>query len=488
MVSDPRREPSPAPSGPPVLRVAQLVFAVRERLEDELPDVWVEGEVIEARTASTGYLYFTLVDGGPDEGARRGRPPPAQLKCVVFATEREGLATEVAAGARVRVRGKVSVYAAQSSLQLHVTHAVAAGEGERAALREKLKARLRKEGLFDVARKRELPRLPRVVGLVTSKHGAAFHDVVSVARPRFPVRIVYAHCKVQGPDAPRSIVSGLEALARVPGLDVVIVARGGGASEDLSAFDDERVVRAVAAFPVPVVSGVGHEVDVTLVDLVADVRAATPSNAAERVIPDRRALRGDLRLLLRRLQARFDSYVQGRRLALERVSARLAGRRGALRARRDQLRVTERIVERAQKRRISSARRALSMVAERLAASDPRRALSRARGELGRLSPRTATAMRARIADARADRALSGERLARAVRARIAGQRHALAVLAGRLHSLSPLAVLSRGYAIALDPSGHAVTRASDLSVGDRIEVRVEHGTIGARVEHTGSE
>jgi exodeoxyribonuclease VII large subunit len=475
----------PRHDGLPLLRVTQLVGLATELLESAIPDVWVEGEVLEAKRASSGHIYFTLVDAS--DGPRRGRPD-AQLRGVVFLSDQPRLETAIETGVRIRARGRASVFGAQSSLQLIVTHAVAAGLGERAEKLAQLKAKLQKEGLFDPARKRALPRLPRLIGLVTSKQGAAFHDVTTVARRRFPVRIVLAHCTVQGPDAPRSIVAGIEALAKLPGIDVLIVARGGGASEDLSAFDDERVVRVVAGFPVPVVSGVGHEVDVTLVDLAADVRAATPSNAAELVVPDREVLRRELALSLRRLQGRFDSRVQSARLALERLGARLANRRVAMRARREQLRGTERVIERAQRRRLDAARRSLALWSDRLAKSDPRRALARARGELARLSPLSVAAMRAALGDARIEHVEASEALVRAARQRLADERHALDVLAGRLTALSPLSVLSRGYAIALDANGRAITRATDVRPGEAIAVRVEQGTIAARVEQGGGD
>lgn len=488
MASEPQRDESfPKQDGVPILRVGQLAAMARELLETAIPDVWVEGEVIESRRASSGHLYFTLADGAVD-GVRSARTPDAQLRCVAFLSDQPRLAVTPEVGARVRVRGRASVFAQQSSLQFIVSDAVAAGVGDRAEKLAKLKSKLQKEGLFDRARKRPLPRVPRVIGLVTSKQGAAFRDVVMVARRRFPVRIILAHCTVQGPDAPRSIVAGLEALGRFPGLDVLILARGGGASEDLSAFDDEAVVRAVASFPVPVVSGVGHEVDVSLVDLAADVRAATPSNAAELVVPDRETLRGELRLALRRLQARFDARVQAARLALERTSARLGNRAKAMRTRRDALRGTERTLERALRRRIDADRRRHKVLADRLAKSDPRHALARARARIERASPRLRSLVGSRIAVLRARHAAESARLEHVTRARVEDAHHELAVLAGRLEALSPLAVLSRGYAIALDARGRAVVRARDVRVGETLEIRVEHGTIAARVERVEEE
>ncbi|MFO0683170.1 MAG: exodeoxyribonuclease VII large subunit [Sandaracinus sp.] len=474
---DPAAEGAPAPYG-----VAEVVGLARELLEKSLRNLWVEGEVLDAKTSGTGTLYFTLADA-PPSGRARATQSGAILRCVVFADDRPGLGMEIVSGLRIRVRGRASVFPQQSALQLQVYDAQPAGVGDRAAQVAALRAKLEKEGLFAQGRKRRLPRFPRVVGLVTSKKGAAIHDVLTVARRRFPVRIVLAHVVVQGPDAARSIAAGLDALGRLPDLDVVIVARGGGASEDLSAFDDERVVRAIAACPVPVVSGVGHEVDVTLADLAADVRAATPSNAAELVVPDREKVRAELALAMRRMSARFEGRMHHARLLLTRVGARLAQRRGDLRGRRDEVRGIERTLERSARRRLETEGRRLRALAERLSAADPRRALTRARGELDVLGPRLERAVRAQLASATTERADVEERLESAMRERIEGGRHDLALVVGRLEALSPLAVLSRGYAIALDERGRALTQASDVAVGERVEVRLERGRLVARVE-----
>jgi exodeoxyribonuclease VII large subunit len=398
------------------------------------------------------------------------------------------------------------VFPARAQLQMVVSAVLLAGEGEREAARRKLREKLQAEGLFALERKRALPRVPRVVGLATSKNGAAFGDVVRVARGRFPVTLLLANCKVQGPDAPGSIARAIEALAQRPEMDVIIVARGGGASEDLSAFDEEEVVRAIAGCRVPIVTGVGHEVDVTLADLAADVRGATPSNAAERAVPDGQALRHELTSATRRLQQAFDAKVRGARLRLAQLASRVTGRRALLRARKDELARLERTIERAMRRRIEHARRQRGGLDARLAASDPRRALARTRTSLDRLTPRLGVQMRARLAAARRaladvrasldqgmrdalvhERSAHGgldARLLRVLAPSLASRRAALALLAGRLDALSPLAVLGRGYAIALDArTGKALTRAADVAPGDRLHVRLERGAIEARVE-----
>ncbi len=481
-------DPSPNKQDRPVLRVLDVVRAVRGLLERALPDVWVEGEISDVSTSASGHVYFTLNDGGPIGDAngppRRASMPEAQIKCVVFRNDRPLVRAAIENGARVRVRGRASVFEQRSTLQLIVSAAVPAGLGDRHAELAKLRQKLTKEGLFDPAKKRPLPRIPRVVGLVTSKNGAAILDVVKVARGRLSVRIVVAHCLVQGPDAPGSIVRGLDALGKLPGLDVVIIARGGGASEDLSAFDDEGVVRAIARCPVPVVTGVGHEVDVTLADLAADRRASTPSNAAELVVPDGSKLHGDLRLLVRKLSQIFDQRVRTARMIQSRLAARLVGRGTSIPLFRGRVRDLELRLERASRRQTETGRARLSALVQRLGRADPRARLHRSRTALSSLSPElqaaVRTLLRRRLERARDHRS----RLDLALEALLARRRHELAVLVGRLDALSPLAVLSRGYAIALHAgTGRALTRSLDAAPGDEVRLRLAEGVLVVRVE-----
>ncbi|MBX7191740.1 MAG: exodeoxyribonuclease VII large subunit, partial [Sandaracinaceae bacterium] len=318
-----------------VLSVLALNELARGLLERGVPRVWVEGEVTDLVRSAVGHLYFTLGDGR------------AQVKCVMFRTDVTRVALELAAGARVQVAGGLTLYEPRGSYQLQVTEVIEAGLGARAVRVARLKKKLAAEGLLDPGRKRALPAYPRTVGVVTSRDGAAWRDVVKVAHDRFPARLVLAHAIVQGPDAPEQIVRALHEIQRLRNLSVIILARGGGASEDLAAFDDERVARAVAATRVPIVTGVGHEIDVTLADLCADVRAATPSNAAELAVPSIESVRKHLEAELRALQRAMDRHLDLARMTLERELRALADPRGLLRAPRQRLAASDRAMERA---------------------------------------------------------------------------------------------------------------------------------------------
>ncbi|MBX3271338.1 MAG: exodeoxyribonuclease VII large subunit [Sandaracinaceae bacterium] len=303
---------------PRIYRVAELsrrLLAVIERW----PEVWVEGELADVRRTGAGHVYFTLSDSTEE----------AKLSAVMFASDARRAKTALAAGERVRVQGRFDLFRPRGVLQLLVKLALPAGEGDRRAELERLKKKLAAEGLFRLERKRPLPRYPRTVGVVTSRRAAALFDVIRVASRRAPVRLVLSHCVVQGPDAPASIVMALRRLEALEDLDVVILTRGGGASGDLGAFDDEDVARAIARCPVPVVAGIGHEVDATIADLVADVRAATPSNAAELVVPEREVLLELIASAERRLCRALEVRLAEERLALERLDGRLRDPRHA---------------------------------------------------------------------------------------------------------------------------------------------------------------
>ena len=436
-----------------VFRVSEVNRAVRFKLEDQWANVLIEGELSDVRRAK-GHVYFTLND----------EEEPAQLRGVMFQSDARRTKAPLQDGARIRFRGTLSLYTARGQFQLIARSAKLAGEGDLAAQFRKLREKLEAEGLLDSERKRGLPELPRVVGVVTSRTGAALRDIVRVASGRCPVRLLVADCRVQGEDAPGSIVAALELVQRVDDLDVVIVSRGGGSAEDLWAFNDERVARAIAACRVPVVSGVGHEVDVTIADLVADVRAATPSNAAEVVVPERDALAREVRSLERRLSQAFDNLLGGLRLRLERLLRPLdsIGRRVIDPVRREML---QRQIElgRAQRAALRRRREQLAGLHQRLVRHDPRSLLRRDRRELGVLV--------ARLRDAGRWRAV-----------REAQASHA--ELSARLDALSPLRVLERGYAIAIHEStGHAVRSQEEVKHGDRLRVRVSDGEFGATVE-----
>ena len=434
-----------------VFRVAEVNRAVRFTLEDNWANVLVEGELSDVRRAK-GHVYFTLND----------EEDPAQLRGVMFASDARRTKAPLEDGARIRFRGKLSLYTARGQFQLIARAAKLAGEGDLAAQFRKLRAKLEAEGLLDSERKRPLPELPRVVGVVTSRTGAALRDIIRVASERCPVQILVADCRVQGEDAPGSIVSALELIQRVGDLDVVIVSRGGGSAEDLWAFNDEGVARAVAACRVPVVSGVGHEVDVTIADLVADVRAATPSNAAEIVVPEREALVRDVQSLERRLSQALDNVVGSLRLRLERLLRPLYGAR----------RVIAPIHER------------LADLHERLMRQDPRSVLRRDQRQLAAWTARLRDAGRLPVRRRRERLVALRFTLQGRGRPMVREARASYAELCAQLDALSPLRVLERGYAIALHEStGRAVRSQSEVKEGDRLRVRVSDGEFGAKVE-----
>lgn len=457
----------------PVFRVSEVNRAVRFMLEGQWPSVLIEGELSDVRRAK-GHVYFTLND--EDE--------PAQLRGVMFQSDVRRTRAKLEEGARIRFRGKLSLYTARGQFQLIARSAQAAGQGDLAEQFRKLRAKLESEGLLDPERKRPLPMLPRVVGVVSSRTGAALHDIMRVAAHRCPVRILVADCRVQGEDAPRSIVSALQLIQRVDDLDVVIIARGGGSAEDLWAFNDEGVARAVAACRVPIVSGVGHEIDITITDLVADARAATPSNAAEMVVPEREALLRHLQSLERRLSQAFDNRIGGLRLRLERLLRPLYGARRVITPVRREVSALAERLEQAQRASLRGQREALEALHRRLMRRDPRALLRRDQRELTLLVARLRDAGRLPIARHR--ERLLGLRVALRSRGRplVREVRAGFAELCAQLDALSPLRVLERGYAIALhEKTGRAVRSRMEVKTGDRLRVRVSDGEFGAKVE-----
>ncbi len=278
------------------LSVSELTAHIKSLIEadEELSSVRVSGEIGNLSRPASGHLYFTLKDAG------------AQVKCVMWKSSALRMRYNPRSGDAVVVRGRISVYERDGAYQLYVDAMTPSGTGDLYAEFERLKQALEAEGLFEQSRKRPLPLLPQRLGLVTSPTGAAFQDILNVLSRRYPlVKVVLAPTLVQGDEAPPQIVQAIAALNRMPECDVILVARGGGSMEELWAFNDERVVRAVVASRIPVVSGVGHEIDFTLVDFAADVRAATPSAAAEMITPDIAVLRQDIDALVAELQRRL---------------------------------------------------------------------------------------------------------------------------------------------------------------------------------------
>lgn len=434
-----------------VYRVGEINRAVRLRVEQGFGDVWIEGELSDVKRSGPGHVYFTLND----------ELDGAQLRGVIFRSDAARAKARLANGERVRLRGTCTLYEPRGQFQMIARLALPQGEGDLAARFEALRRKLEEEGLLDPARKRPLPRYPRTVGVVTSLTGAAVRDIIRVAHDRMPVRLVVADCRVQGDDAPPSIVAALELIQRLPELDVVIVGRGGGAAEDLWAFNDERVARAIAACRVPIVSAVGHEIDVTLADLVADVRAATPSNAAEIVVPEKTAILERLRAAERHLVRAMEVEIGRERLRIQRL----------LRALEDPRHKHARV------------RRTFHEHEARVIAA-MRRTLAEERRGLDALRHRLQGHLRAPTAEARAELESLEHRLRVVIRARSERARARLETSMAKLDALSPLRVLDRGYAIAFkQPEGVALRSVADAKPGDAIAIRLRDGTLEAKVE-----
>jgi exodeoxyribonuclease VII large subunit len=289
--------PEPEPEGPET--VGELTRRITNTLEVEFPQVWVVGEVSNFKRHTSGHLFFSLKDDR------------AALRCVMWRSTAERLKHEIADGTEVEARGRISVYAQRGDYQLYVSSLKPRGMGALEVAFRKLKEKLASEGLFDPAHKKPLPRFPRRIGVVTSETGAAVRDIIHVLTRRWPAAaILLTPARVQGEGAGREIVGGIEKLNRIGGVDVLIVGRGGGSLEDLWAFNEEPVARAIFASEVPVVSAVGHETDFSISDFVADVRAPTPSAAAEIVAPDRREIAAGLDASLRRMGRQMSHRLQ----------------------------------------------------------------------------------------------------------------------------------------------------------------------------------
>ncbi len=433
-----------APRGIVGLRIMSVSEATRTirgvvAADERLRDVWVEGEVGRVTISSAGHAYFSLKD------------ERNQLQCVWFRDARLASPFEARTGVHVVANGRIDLYEATGALQLYVEALQPAGVGDLAIRLEEVKARLAAEGLFATERKRAVPRRPTIIAVVTSPSGAVWHDIRTVLRRRWPVaQLLLLPCQVQGDGSAASVAGALDRLARFvdqaratgeSAPEVAILARGGGSLEDLWSFNDEAVVRAIVRSPIPVVTGVGHEVDVTLADLAADVRAPTPSAAAELVVPDRLEVLGGIRTTGRRL----DSAVARRMTA---ASAALVAEQRAL---------------------------------ERL---DPRAALTADRERVGHLLDRASRALLGRVARDRSTLDRSALRLAPLLPARLAARRSAVAAAAAGLAALGPQATLARGYAVVRRADdGLVVRHPNDVPPGGALDVRVAGGSFPARRE-----
>ncbi len=436
-----------------VCTVGELAMRIKAQLEDQFPAVWVEGEISNLRTPSSGHAYFTLKDD------------TAQLRCVLFRGRGRRVAFQPEDGMQVLAFGGLDVYLARGEYQLVVELLEPKGVGALQLAFEQLKRRLEAEGLFDAARKRPLPPFPRTIGIVTSPTGAAIRDMLHVIDRRFAdLRILITPVRVQGEEAPGEIVAALRDLQAVEDLDVIIVGRGGGSIEDLWAFNDERVARAIAGCRVPVISGVGHETDFTIADFVADLRAPTPSAAAEVVVQEKLQVARALVGLYEALKQAMAS-----RLERDRERVEVLGKRRVLTDAARALRDLYRRVDELTSRLTRAVRGSERQVTHRL---------SLARNALRSLNPV------ARIANGTVLLAQLRGRLASAAVHSVKVSQHRFDAAVGRLDSLSPLAVLGRGYSLTrLLPSGVIVRDAAQTRPGDAIEILLHQGAVEARVE-----
>ena len=442
---------------PVALTVSQLNRQARSLLESHFDFVWVEGEISNFAIPSSGHWYFSLKDGN------------AQVRCTMFRGRNQRLRFTPGNGDHVRLRCRVSLYEGRGEFQLIVEHMEQAGAGALQAAFERLKAKLLAEGLFEPERKKPLPESVSHLGIITSPTGAAIHDILTVLKRRCPtIEISILPVAVQGEGAAGEIAEAIERANRWQAegkidLDALIVGRGGGSLEDLWAFNEEVVARAIAASDLPIVSAVGHEVDFSIADMAADHRAPTPSAAAEMLSPDQREqlqrlqkLEADLVRLIRRKLA--DAQTR-----LDHLRARLKHPGAQLREQSQRLDELEQRLVLAQKNLLAKKQGELALLQSRLHANSPLPRIRALQGELNNLQQRMESAIQAKLQDA-------GNRLSH---------------LAGMLDSLSPLGTLARGYAIVTDTDGKVITDAASVEVGSRLQTRLASGHLNVIVEAT---
>ena len=432
--------------------VRDLVAAVRTRVEREYSDIWVEGEISNFRAHDSGHLYFTLKDEN------------SQIRAVMFRSQARLLRFRPEDGMQVILRGRVTVFEGRGELQLSAEYLEPKGAGALQVAFEQLKAKLEAEGLFDAARKKAIPALPRCIGVVTSPQGAALRDILNVLRRRHHSASVLIYpAQVQGESAATEVSSGVKHFNRAKTVDVIIIARGGGSAEDLVAFNHEGLARVIANSAIPTISAVGHETDFTIIDFVADLRAPTPSAAAELVIRSRQEIEeqaGALRLRLTRAM-RY-------RLLMARQTLTEAAQHGAfarmmegINQRQQRLDDLLYRLEKAERKLIEQHRRKWEQVSAAVRHYDARRVLAGMRRDI---ASRTTA-------------------IASAVRTLLLRRRSRFEQIGHQLKALSPVAILERGYALVFDSSGKLVKDSSQVDIGEEISARLAHGSLTAKIE-----
>ncbi len=437
---------------PQIFTVSRLNGAVRLLLEQELGLVWLTGEISNLIQHGSGHWYFSLKD------------PAAQVRCAMFKGQNRRVAFRPQDGQQVLVQARVSLYEPRGEFQLVIESMRPAGDGALQLRLEQLKQRLAAEGLFDAARKRPLPAQPSRIGLITSPTGAAIRDMLTVLRRRCPaLPVVIYPSPVQGEASVAALVAALGMANRRGECDVLIIGRGGGSLEDLWCFNDERLVRAMAASRIPLVSAVGHETDVTLADFVADLRAPTPSAAAELVSPDRESQRQRLQGQAQALSRAWQQQANRARHCWQLLAQRLHHQHPSRRLQQQQQQLDELLwrLERRWQQRQQQAQQRLTTLSRRLLQYAPTRALARSEQQCRLLE----------------------QRLLRALPAQLESARHRLSLLATRLHGISPLATLSRGYSLTLTADGQVVRAASAVEAGQQLTTRLAEGSLEVIVQ-----
>ena len=444
-----------------VWKVRDLVAAVRSHIEREYSDAWVEGEISNFRAPDSGHLYFTLKDGSLKDGSpKEGN---AQIRVVMFRSSARLLRFRPADGLEVVVRGRVTIYEDRGELQISAEYIEPKGAGSLQLAFEQLKAKLEAEGLFAAERKKQIPSLPSRIGIVTSPQAAALRDILNILQRRHhSANVLIFPAQVQGETASAEVAGGIRYFNQLDSVDVIILARGGGSAEDLAAFNDESLARTIAASEIPVISAVGHETDFTIADFVSDLRAPTPSVAAELVIRSRQEIEDQAAALHERLSRAIRYRLLMGRQALTQLAQHGAFGRMMSLIRQDQQKLDDLAhrMEVAQRNVLEKSRRRFETISAAVRHYDVRRVLAGVRKQLDSQTAALAAVMRNVLLQHR----VRSERLQTA------------------LESLSPLAILDRGYALVFDSNGKLVKDSRAVKVGDPISARLAHGEIQASV------
>jgi len=442
-----------------VWTVRALVASVRSHIEREYSDCWVEGEISNLRMPDSGHLYFTL------------KEESAQLRVVMFRSSAKLLRFRPENGLHVTVRGRITVYEDRGELQISAEFMEPKGAGALQLAFEQLKARLQAEGLFEASRKRAIPPLPQRIGIITSPQGAALRDVLNIlARRHHSANVLIYPAQVQGESAPGEVMAGiryfnLPAFGEALAIEVIIIARGGGSVEDLACFNHEGLARAVASSKIPVISAIGHETDFTIVDFVADLRAPTPSAAAELVIRSRQEIEAQAEDMYRRLDraVRYRLLIARQNLTERTQHGAFARMMDGIHRRHQKLDDKRFRLEKAQSQLLQVAHRRWETISATIRHYDARRRLASVRQQLEAQVTNLAAATHRQLLE---NRSLLERRIA-------------------SLEALSPVAILNRGYALVFDASGNLVKEASQVAAGDPISARLARGRLQARVTAT---